>query len=143
MKEQESAERQEKLEKEFSFRMSRASGKGGQHVNKVSTRVELTFDVLNSEVLTEEEKALVIKNLAAIISQDGILQVASQKSRSQLRNKENVKKKFFEKLEKALTVKKPRKKTKKPKSLDEKRLKEKKIVGEKKVLRKKVNHKHG
>lgn len=143
MKEQNFAERQAELEKEISFRMSRASGKGGQHVNKVSTRVELLFDVLNSESLTEEEKAMVIKNLAAIISQNGILQIASQSSRSQLRNKEDAKEKFFEKLEKALTVEKPRKKTKKPKSLNEKRLKEKKIQGEKKALRQKVNHKNG
>jgi len=142
MKAQNLAEKLVDLEKEFSFRMSRSSGKGGQHVNKVSTRVELLFDVLNSEILTEEEKNLVIKNLAAIISQSGILQIASQDSRSQLRNKENAKAKFFEKLEKALTIKKPRKKTKKPKSLNEKRLKEKKIVGEKKVFRQKVNHKN-
>lgn len=140
MKKQNFAERQAELEKEIRFRMSRASGKGGQHVNKVSTRVELLFDVLNSVYLTEDEKALVIKNLAAIISQNGILQIASQSSRSQLRNKEDAKEKFFEKLEKALTVEKPRKKTKKPKSINEKRLKKKKIQGDKKTLRQKVNH---
>jgi len=143
MKAQNISEKLAALEKEFSFRMSRSSGKGGQHVNKVSTRVELLFDVLNSEILTEEEKALVIKNLAAIISQNGILQIASQSSRSQIRNKEDAKEKFFEKMKKALTIEKPRKKTKKPKSLNEKRLKEKKIVGEKKALRKKVSHKNG
>ena len=142
MKEQNLAEKLADLEKEFSFRMSRSSGKGGQHVNKVSTRVELLFDVLNSEILTEREKNLVIRNLAAIISQNGILQIASQDSRSQLRNKENAKAKFFEKLEKALTVEKPRKKTRKPKSLNEKRLKKKKIQGEKKSTRQKVNHKN-
>jgi ribosome-associated protein len=142
MKEQHSAERQAGLEKEFSFRMSRSSGKGGQHVNKVSTRVELLFDVLNSEFLTEGERTLVIKNLAAIISQNGILQIASQSSRSQLRNKENAKEKFFKKLEKALTVEKPRKKTRKRKSVVEKRWQEKKIQGEKKVFRQKVNHKN-
>ena len=142
MKEQNLAEKLADLEKEFSFRMSRSSGKGGQHVNKVSTRVELLFDVLNSEILTEREKNLVIKNLAAIISQNGILQIASQNSRSQLRNKENAKAKFFEKLEKALTIEKPRKKTRKPKSLNEKRLKKKKIQGEKKSTRQKVNHKN-
>ena len=130
------------LEKEFNFRMSRSSGKGGQHVNKVSTSVELLFDVLNSEILTQKEKKLVVKKLAGIISQNGILQIASQDSRSQLRNKENTKTKFFEKLEKALTIEKPRKKTRIPKSLNEKRLKEKKITGEKKALRQKVNHKN-
>lgn len=49
------------LEKEFNFRMSRSSGKGGQHVNKVSTRVELLFDVLNSEILTQKEKKISCK----------------------------------------------------------------------------------
>ena len=70
------------LEKEFNFRMSRSSGKGGQHVNKVSTRVELLFDVLNSEILTQKEKKLVVKKLAGIISQNGILQIASQDSKN-------------------------------------------------------------
>lgn len=132
-------ERRAEIEKEFSFRMSRSSGKGGQHVNKVSTRVELRFDVLNSKTLNEEEIALVIKNLAANISQEGILQIASQSTRSQLRNKEDAMNKFFQKLEKALQVEKLRRKTKKPKSLDEKRLKEKKIRSEKKIARQKVN----
>ena len=127
------------FEKEFSFRMSRSSGKGGQHVNKVSTKVTLLFDVLDSDILKDEEKTLVIKNLGAIISQDGILQISSQASRSQFRNKENTIEKFFEKMEKALTVEKARKKTRKPRSLNEKRLKNKKIHSEKKSIRKKVN----
>ena len=131
--------RNREFEKEFSFRMSRSSGKGGQHVNKVSTKVELLFDVLNSKILTEEEKQLVINNLAAIISQEGILQISSQLSRSQLRNKEDAIEKFYQKIEKALQKEKPRKKTKKPKSLDEKRLKEKKLTAEKKAGRKKVD----
>ena len=131
--------RNREFEKEFSFRMSRSSGKGGQHVNKVSTKVELLFDVLASKILIEEEKQLVIKNLAAIISQEGILQISSQQSRSQLRNKEDAIEKFYQKIEKALQKEKPRKKTKKPKSLDEKRLKEKKLTAEKKASRKKVD----
>ena len=131
--------RDRNFEKEFSFRMSRSSGKGGQHVNKVSTRVELLFNVLDSKILDEDEKTLVVKNLAAIISQEGILQIASQAFRSQIRNKENTIEKFYEKIEKALTIEKPRKKTKKPKSLNEKRLKDKKIQAEKKSTRKKVS----
>ncbi len=133
--------RDRNFEKEFNFRMSRSSGKGGQHVNKVSTRVELLFDVLNSEILSEDEITLMIKNLGARISQKGILQIACQSSRSQVRNKELVIELFFEKIEKALKVDKPRKKTKKPKSLNEKRLKNKKIQADKKSNRKKVNPK--
>lgn len=142
MKNSNQAERLQELEKEISFRMSRSSGKGGQHVNKVSTKAELLFDVLNSVVLNEKEKALVIKNLAAIISQEGILQISSQATRSQLKNKKDATSKFFEKIEKALQEQKPRKKTKKPKALDEKRLKEKKIQAAKKATRQKVNLKN-
>lgn len=127
------------FEKEFKFRASRSSGSGGQHVNKVSTRVELLFDVLNTSLLSEKERALVIKNLAAIISQEGILQIASQGTRSQLRNKEQAIKKFYKKMEKALKVIPPRKKPKKKKSLVEKRLKEKRHKAEKKATRQKVN----
>jgi len=134
-----STERREAIEKEFTFRMSRSSGKGGQHVNKVSTRVELLFDLFDSKVLNEDEKDLIQKNLMAIISQEGIIQISSQATRSQLRNKEDAIEKFFQKIEKALHIEKPRKKTKKSKSKNEKRLKEKKIQAEKKATRKKVN----
>jgi ribosome-associated protein len=127
------------FEKEFTFRMSRSSGKGGQHVNKVNTRVELLFDVLNTALLDEDEQNRVIQKLAAIISQEGIMQITCQSTRSQKRNKEIAIEKFYEKIEDALKVEKPRKKTKKPKSLDEKRLKEKKIQADKKAKRQKVN----
>ena len=82
---------------------------------------------------------LILKKLAAIISQEGVLQISSQNTRSQLRNKEDAIEKFYQKIEKALQLEKPRKKTKKPKSLDEKRLKEKKLTSEKKAFRKKVD----
>lgn len=127
------------FEKEFSFRMTRSSGKGGQHVNKVSTKVELLFDVLNSEILNEDEKNLLIKNMGANISQEGILRISSQHTRSQMRNKEDAIAKFYERIQNALTITKPRKKTRKPKSLNEKRLKEKKQQSEKKATRQKVN----
>ncbi|MEM6966268.1 MAG: alternative ribosome rescue aminoacyl-tRNA hydrolase ArfB [Bacteroidota bacterium] len=139
MKNNSLSDRRAAFEKEFSFRTSRSSGKGGQHVNKVSTRVELCFDVLNSQVLSKTEIDLVMQKLANDISQEGILQIASQSTRSQLRNKEDATKKFFQKIKKALRVEKPRKKMKKPKALDQKRLRAKRIQSEKKLARQKVN----
>ena len=125
------------FEKEFEFITSRSSGKGGQHVNKTNTKVELRFDVLNSNLLTDDEKELLIKNLSGRINKDNILQVVSQKSRSQLKNKKTCIKKFYELLEKGLKIPKKRKKTKRSRSSILKRLENKKRQSEKKESRRK------
>lgn len=125
--------------KELSFRTSRSSGKGGQHVNKVETRVELLFDVLNSEVLSETQKNLVLRNLKSRINNDGILIFANETERSQKRNKSVVVKRFYQMMEQALIPDKKRKFTRTPKAVQRKRLVNKKQRGEKKALRKKVN----
>ena len=75
------------LESEITFKTSRSGGSGGQHVNKVSTKVELDFDVVNSKILTDEQKDIITNKLAARITVEGILQVICQTERSQLRNK--------------------------------------------------------
>ncbi len=74
--------------KEFVFTSSRSSGAGGQHVNKVDTKVELKFHINNSLELTEEEKELLLEKLKNKINKDGFLQIVSQETRSQFRNKE-------------------------------------------------------
>jgi ribosome-associated protein len=123
------------LDKEFTFKASRSGGKGGQNVNKVSTKVELYFDVQNSAILNEDQKNRLFVKLRNRISKDGILSVVSQTERSQLGNKELAIEKFYGLLAQALFVPKKRKPTKPGKAVKEKRLKEKKKRGEKKKNR--------
>lgn len=124
------------LKSELKFRTSRSSGPGGQSVNKVSTKVELLFDVWNSNVLTIEQKEIISIKLKNRINTEGILQISSDETRSQLKNKEIVIERFNGLLEEALKPVKKRKPTKPGKSSKEKRLKTKKIKSDKKDLRK-------
>ena len=125
-----------KLKAELKFRTSRSSGPGGQSVNKVSTKVELMFDVWNSNVLSIEQKEIVLKKLKNRINSEGTLQLFSEETRSQLKNKELVIERFLQLLEEALKPIKKRKPTKPSKTSKEKRLKSKKIKSDKKDLRK-------
>lgn len=124
------------LNKEVRYRTSRSSGAGGQHVNKVSTKVELTFDVDNSTVLSDEQKVIILEKLKNRISKEGLLTLQCDETRSQLRNKEIVFDRFFNLIEEALKPEKERKPTKPTKTSVEKRLKDKKKKSEKKDLRK-------
>lgn len=127
----------ENLLSEVSFKTSRSGGSGGQHVNKVSTKVELNFDVLESKALTDEEKALISEKLASRLTSDGILQVISQSERSQLRNKKVAMEKFQELIQACFIVPKKRKPSKVPRRVKEKRLLTKKMNAEIKKLRRK------
>jgi ribosome-associated protein len=127
----------ENLIAEVSFKTSRSGGSGGQHVNKVSTKVELDFDVLESKVLTDEEKALISEKLASRLTSDGILQVISHSERSQLRNKKVALEKFQELIQACFVVPKKRKPSKVPRRVKEKRLLTKKMKAEIKKLRRK------
>ena len=124
---------------EFLFKAVRSSGAGGQNVNKVSSKVVLTFDLVNSKGLTEEEKILLQTKIATKLTQDGILILTSEEDRSQLKNKEKVIKKCFRLLENALIVPKERKETKIPRAVKEKRLNAKKVMSVLKQNRKKPN----
>jgi ribosome-associated protein len=126
------------LHKELTFRTSRASGSGGQHVNKVSTRVELVFHISDSEVLTDAQKALALKRLSNRINKNGELIIACQESRSQLKNKQLAIARFETLISKAVIPPKKRKKVKPLVANKAKRLDKKKRHAEKKSMRKKI-----
>ena len=77
----------EQLQKEVIFKTSRSSGAGGQHVNKVETKVTLLLNVYNSQLFTQDQKELIQTKLSNRIQTDGFLQLSSSESRSQLTNK--------------------------------------------------------
>ena len=120
---------------ELKFKAVRSSGAGGQHVNKVSSKVELTFDLENSMALTDLEKNRLLKKLSSKLSKENILLMQCEETRSQHKNKELVIKKFLETLEANLVVPKRRRKTKPTRSAIEKRLKGKKRAALKKLNR--------
>ena len=123
--------------RELKLKAVRSSGAGGQHVNKVSTKVELAFDIPNSESLSENEKERLYKKLKPRLTSQGVLTLYEDATRSQHRNKELVISRFLKLLEEALKVPKKRRKTKPSKAAIEKRLKSKKKVSEKKASRNK------
>jgi len=127
----------DKIISELTFKAVRSSGAGGQNVNKVSSKVVLTFDLINSQSLSDEEKERIQKKLKSKLTLDGILILNCDEDRSQLKNKEIVIKRFLELIEKSLVIPKERKATKIPKSVIEKRLKDKSSTSEIKQNRKK------
>ena len=127
----------ETIYKELHFKAVRSSGAGGQHVNKVSSKVELYFDLSSSEAFTEKEKQLLLKNLSNRINKEGILKIYSSESRSQHTNKEKVVKRLFKIIEKGLIVPKKRRPTKMSRAQKIKRLDNKTKQATKKILRKK------
>jgi ribosome-associated protein len=126
----------EDLEKEVKYRTSKSGGAGGQHVNKVSTKVELMFDVDASELLTVRKKTIIKEKLANKISQDGILSLKCEETRSQLTNKEIVFERFINLIKTALTPVKKRRLTRPTRSSVRKRLDSKKKQSQKKSNRK-------
>lgn len=122
---------------EIKLKAVRSSGPGGQNVNKVATKVVLSFDIKNSAGLDENEKCLILEKLSNKISSDYFLILSTSETRSQAKNKELLLQKFLELLSNALKVTKKRKATKAPTSVIEKRLKNKKRISEMKQSRRK------
>src|SRR5690606_31957577 len=94
--------------KELELSASRSSGPGGQHVNKVSTKMTLRFDVPQSSLLPEEAKARLMEKGANKLSSEGILSIHPKDKLSQLKSKKRVILKFHALLKKAFQEKKPR-----------------------------------
>jgi ribosome-associated protein len=124
---------------ELKFKEVRSSGAGGQNVNKVSSKVVLSFDLGNSLGLTHDEKELLLTKIATKLTQENVLILTSEEDRSQLKNKEVVVKKFLKVIENGLKIPKERKETKIPRAVKEKRLSTKKVIGLLKQNRKKPN----
>lgn len=117
---------------ELTTRVSRASGAGGQHVNKTSSRVEITWNVEASNALTEEQREMLRSRLASRLSTDGSLRVVSSETRSQRQNRGIAEQRLAETIRKALTPRKKRKPTRRPRAADEARLATKRRQSEKK-----------
>lgn len=115
----------DKIKSELSYKAVRSSGAGGQNVNKVSSKVILTFDILQSNGLSNSEKELLKSKLKPRLTSEYILMLNGEEDRSQIKNKALVTKRFFEILKIALTIPKQRKATKIPRSVIEKRIKAK------------------
>lgn len=127
----------EKIISEVTFKAVRSSGPGGQNVNKVSSKVVLSFDLLASKSITEEEKTVLSEKLKTKLTSESILILTCDEDRSQLKNKEIVTKRFLKLIQNALVIPKKRKPTKIPRSVIEKRIKEKRNTSELKQNRKK------
>jgi len=128
-----------RLHPELTFQFARSGGKGGQNVNKVSTKAELYFDLEQSSALTEEEKGVLREKLANRLTTEGVLVLYHQTERTQLGNREKVTKKFDELIRKAFVKPRPRRATKPTKASREERRVEKKKRGEVKEGRRKID----
>ncbi|XCF06808.1 alternative ribosome rescue aminoacyl-tRNA hydrolase ArfB [Tamlana crocina] len=127
----------EALINELTFKAVRSSGSGGQHVNKTSTKVELTFSIKDSLVLKDAQKERLLSKLGHRLTKEGVLILQCGESRSQHQNKNLVIARFLSLIKSNLVKPKPRKPTKIPKSAIRKRLKSKRTQSEKKANRKK------
>jgi len=124
---------------ELEERFSTSSGPGGQHANKASTRAELTWNIESSSVLGPRQRERLRSRLASRLDSNGVLRVASEKHRSQLRNREEVRNRLAEVVDRALKVERPRVKTKPTRAGKERRLQQKRRRSEIKRTRRMTN----
>jgi len=125
------------LQKETTYKASRSGGKGGQNINKVSSKVELLFSVNNSALFSDEEKELLNQKLQARFNKDGLVQIICDEERSQYLNREKALERLILLLTRALHKPKPRKASKVSKAAKAARLQKKRFNSTKKESRKK------
>ena len=111
---------------ELDVRVSRASGAGGQHVNKTSSRVEIFWNVRLSRALTEAQRGRLLKRLASRLSTEGSVRVVASDMRSQSRNRDLAEERLADLVRRALVIPKKRRATRPTKASKEARLEEKK-----------------
>ena len=121
---------------ELTYKAVRSSGSGGQHVNKVATKVELYFNILKSQVFDDLQKDRLSKILGHRINKNGILVLSCGRTPSQLKNKVIVTQQFFQLLEEGLKENKDRIPTAIPRGVKQKRLHDKRKISDKKANRK-------
>ncbi len=124
-----------KLDKEISLDYIRASGPGGQNVNKVSTAVQLRFDVAHSPSLIDDVKTRLLKLGGKRVTSDGVLILEAHQYRTQEKNREDALERFYELVKKAHEKPKARFKTKPSRASKEKRIEGKKKRGQVKKMR--------
>lgn len=112
-------------EDELEERFSTSSGPGGQHANRASTRAELAWNVETSSALGPRQRERIRARAANRIDSNGVLRVASEKHRSQLRNRDEVRRRLAGLVADALVIEKPRVKTKPTRAGKERRLQQK------------------
>ncbi len=125
---------------ELGFTASRAGGPGGQHVNKTSTRVTLTWNVSTTCALDDEQRARVMERLRGRIAKDGVLRVSAEDERSQHRNRQQARARLASLVEEALRVARKRLPTRPSRASKRRRIEEKKKRGAVKKLRSEPTH---
>lgn len=121
-------------ERELHFEYIRASGPGGQNVNKVATAVQMRFDIANS-ALASDIKGRLLRLAGNRVTADGVLMIEAKHFRTQEQNREDATQRFVDLIRRALIKPKPRKRTKPSAASKERRLKSKKVKGEIKKIR--------
>jgi ribosome-associated protein len=124
-----------KLLKEVRFNFSRSGGKGGQNVNKVETKAELTFNIYKSNTLSVQLKELLLRKLKRRLTSGSVIRIVAQSERTQLGNRKAAEDRFEKIIMNALQKEKVRAKTKASRSSNEKRLEHKKLISHKKKMR--------
>jgi len=121
---------------ELAIKASRSSGAGGQHVNKTSSRIEISWNIAKSGALSDEQREMLMDRLASRLSNEGAVRVVASEMRSQRQNRDRAEVRLTDLVRRALIIRKKRKPTRRPRGADEARLASKKLHSRKKRERK-------